>query len=120
MNDISSRFKTLRSGISRTEKETKGEKERVLIVDDLEGIREELKRILDKDSNLEVLTAESGEEALDIIRQCKGDFAYVNLDVIMPGINGFETYEQMHREFPSLLAGFCTAYHGQRKTLEDV
>lgn len=120
MDDLSTRFKKLRSGTGEIQRESQKKKERVLIVDDLHGIREELKRILDKDPNMEVLTAQSGEEALEVIRNNSGDFAYVSLDVIMPGINGFETYERIHKEFPSLLAGFCTAYHGQKKTLEDV
>jgi CheY-like chemotaxis protein len=114
--DVKDRFRKLRKGAEPAEK-----RERVLVVDDLPGVRQELQRLVERYfPNVEVLAAENGMEAIDIIRNKKGDFAYVSLDVIMPGMNGFEVYEIIHRDYPELLAGFCTAFHGQKKTLEDV
>jgi len=114
--DIKDTFKRLKKAPEAVEK-----KETILIVDDLPGVRDELKRAAVRHfPEIEVVVAESGQEALDYLRKKNGNVAYVSLDVIMPGMNGFETYELIHKEFPELLAGFCTAFHGQKKTLEDV
>lgn len=119
MADLS-KFKKIRGDSETPKTETHIKKEKILIVDDQRGIREELKRTLDEYPEFEVLTAESGEEALDIIKKYEGNLAYVSLDVIMDGITGFETYDLIHKEYPELLAGFCTAFPGQKKTLDDV
>ncbi len=86
----------------------------VLIVDDervnliiLEGIL--------KGPGLNIVSAKSGEEALELVR--KQDFALVLLDVMMPGIDGFKTAELMrsldnHRNVPII---FITAISKEQK-----
>ena len=64
------------------------EKLKVLVVDDEEGMREGIRRVLKK-RGLQVDTAENGEEALDCLKKEIYDLALIDLK--MPGINGIET-----------------------------
>ena len=67
-------------------------KEVILIVDDEEGIRESLSGIFE-DEGYEVVTAASGEEALDIIKE---HMPYIILlDVWLPGMDGLETLSKV-------------------------
>ncbi len=67
-------------------------KEVILIVDDEEGIRESLSGIFE-DEGYEVVTAASGEEALDIIKE---HMPYILLlDVWLPGMDGLETLSKV-------------------------
>jgi two-component system nitrogen regulation response regulator NtrX len=67
-------------------------KEVILIVDDEEGIRETLSGIFE-DEGYEVVTAASGEEALDIIKE---HMPYILLlDVWLPGMDGIETMSKV-------------------------
>jgi two-component system KDP operon response regulator KdpE len=65
---------------------------RVLLVDDEPRITKFLKIKL-KGSGYAVLTAESGEEALEQVLAQEPDL--VVLDIIMPGMDGFETLKQL-------------------------
>ena len=62
----------------------------VLVVDDEEVIRDFFSRTL---TGYKVLTASSGEEALNIIRKDRPDL--VLLDIKMPGIDGIETLRKI-------------------------
>jgi CheY-like chemotaxis protein len=63
---------------------------KILIVDDEPTMRELLMETLEKleDKGVEILVAEDGEEGIEIVRAEKPDF--IILDVMMPGMNGFE------------------------------
>ncbi len=64
------------------------EKVKVLLVDDLPHKLTALKAILENE-NLSLITATSGFDALrNLLRE---DFAVILLDVMMPGLDGFET-----------------------------
>jgi two-component system phosphate regulon response regulator OmpR len=71
---------------------TEVSKFRVLLVDDEPRITKFLKIKL-KGSGYAVLTAESGEEALEQVLAQEPDL--VVLDIIMPGMDGFETLKQL-------------------------
>jgi two-component system nitrogen regulation response regulator NtrX len=69
------------------------EKATVLVADDEEGILESLSGILE-DEGYEVITASSGEKALDLVREFSPDI--ILLDVWMPkGIDGLETLKEI-------------------------
>ena len=68
----------------------------VLIVDDSEMNREILREML-KDG-YDILEAASGEDGLEAIRQHGELISLVLLDIMMPGINGFEVLSQMSRD----------------------
>lgn len=64
-------------------------KTKVLIVDDSPTALELLKYIISKDPELEVIgTAKSGEECLQFLKQNSPEV--ITLDVVMPGIQGYE------------------------------
>lgn len=65
---------------------------RLMIVDDEEDVREYLKNYF-KRRKIEVLTAESGEEALTLLEKQNPDLML--LDIRMGGIDGVETLRRM-------------------------
>ena len=69
---------------------------RILIVDDEEMIRELIYVTLSQDPRFEVLQANSGEAALEAVRELNP--ALVLLDVRMPGIDGVEACWQLREE----------------------
>lgn len=79
------------SGISREDSP------KVLIVEDEAALRETMYKRL-KRRGLEVRTAGSGEEALDILS--RDSFDVVILDIKMPGIDGIETLKRIRETRP--------------------
>jgi CheY-like chemotaxis protein len=73
---------------------------RLLIVDDEQMIRENLECYLE-DEGYETLTAESGEEALDIVDKEQGHIDLVIMDMRLPGIDGNETILKILEKYPS-------------------
>ncbi len=62
----------------------------VIVVDDEEGMREGIARILKK-QGLDVDTAPDGESAIELMQNRTYDLAFVDLK--MPGIDGFKVTE---------------------------
>lgn len=72
---------------------------RLLIVDDSADTRENLKKLLFFENDIEVVgTAGSGEEAIQQARQLRPDI--VLMDINMPGMDGIATVEALTREVP--------------------
>ncbi len=69
---------------------------RILVVDDEEHIRRILKFQLEK-NGYSVVTAENGEEALNVVRRSMPDL--VLLDLMMPKIDGFEVCQRLRADF---------------------
>ena len=67
-------------------------KPKILIVDDEKSIQFLLKNIL-TENNYDVITADNGNDALERISSELPDI--VLLDVMMPGMNGFEVLEKI-------------------------
>lgn len=72
---------------------------RVLIVEDEEPIRKFVKINLEKAGFL-VWEAESGEKGLEIVRN--EDIDIVVLDLMLPGIDGFQVCKELREEFADL------------------
>ena len=68
----------------------------VLVVDDQEINRDVLGMILEDD--YEVIYAENGKEALELMRQRLDSLSIVLLDLMMPVMNGFEVLEEVRRD----------------------
>ncbi|MGB9595126.1 MAG: sigma-54-dependent transcriptional regulator [Candidatus Poribacteria bacterium] len=82
---------------------------KILVVDDERNVRSSLKGVLE-DEGFIVLTASSGEEALEIIRKDKPDV--VLLDVLMPaGIDGIETLRRI-KNYDSSIIVLMISGHG--------
>ncbi len=95
---------------SRLEQSTVTEMERgsLLVVDDNEINRDILSRYLERRGH-RVSTAASGHEALDILSGRTYDL--ILLDIMMPGLNGFEVLQQMKssRELSGIPVIFISA-----------
>jgi len=80
---------------------------RVLIVDDEEGIRDILSRLVAREG-YEPLLAADGEEALDLVRRQAPDALLV--DIKMPGLDGMEVLrqaKQFDRDLPVVIITSC-------------
>lgn len=71
----------------------------VLLVEDEESIRKFVKINLEK-SDYNVFEAETGEEGIKIAR--KEDIDIVVLDLMLPGIDGFQVCKVLRDEFPNI------------------
>lgn len=71
----------------------------VLIVEDEESIRKFVKINLDR-AGFIVREASTGEEGIEIARL--GDIDIVVLDIMMPGIDGYEVCKILREEFPEI------------------
>ena len=68
---------------------------RILVVDDSPTERLALTELLTREG-YQVLTAENGEQALALARAELPDL--VLMDVVMPGMNGYQATRQLHRD----------------------
>jgi CheY-like chemotaxis protein len=66
----------------------------VLLVDDEEVVLAIGRQLLEK-AGFDVLTAGTGQEAVDIFREQARDIGCVLLDLTMPDMSGQETYEEL-------------------------
>jgi len=81
----------------------------LMVVDDEEGVRRSLRRVLEKDG-YQVITAETGEEALKIVAERQNDLETVISDFKMPGIDGLQTLVEIGRMNPEITRIMLTGY----------
>ncbi len=84
-----------------------GKKAKILIVDDESIVRESLSDWLDG-VGYDVEAAESGEEALQIIKKKKPKIMVA--DLVMPGMNGIELMNEAKKIIPTLSTVIITAH----------
>jgi two-component system nitrogen regulation response regulator NtrX len=84
----------------------------ILVVDDEKDIRTSLRGILE-DEGYQVVTAASGSEALETVREELPDL--VLLDIWMPGMDGLETLEKLKGLLP-LITVIMISGHGTIET----
>jgi signal transduction histidine kinase len=92
------------------------EKERILVVDDEEAVREMVARIVHHLGHVAV-TARDGKEALEILR--KEPCTVLITDLKMPEMDGFELMKSVRVEFPETYI-ICMTAHGVTYTYTDV
>jgi two-component system, cell cycle sensor histidine kinase and response regulator CckA len=94
--------------------------ETVLFVDDEKGILEIGRLILEK-LGYKVLSTDNGAEAVAIYRQRQHDIDLVLLDMIMPAMNGGETFNALKAINPDIKVVLSSGYsiNGQAKTILD-
>jgi len=81
----------------------------ILLVDDDQLIRDMISRFLSMDERYQVLTAESGNAALEILERNKVHL--VLSDIHMPGIRGFDLLKIVKQRFPDVKRVLITAYN---------
>lgn len=72
---------------------------KILLIEDEESIRKFVKINLER-SGFEVLEAESGELGIELARKEKPDILV--LDIMLPGMDGFEVCNILRAEFPTM------------------
>ena len=87
---------------------------RILVVDDEEMVLEYLSKRLKK-HNYEVVTCLSGEKALEKVKDL--DFDVVILDVILPGIDGYEVCRRLKSDKKT--SGIMVLILSVRKTVQE-
>jgi len=92
---------------------------KILIVDDEEGVRISLKKVLHRDG-YDILLAENGMEAIDIVRKHTNEIETVISDFKMPGLDGLETLTEIGRLNPEIIRIILTGYATLDRAIESV
>ena len=88
----------------------------ILVVDDEQGARDSLEVILE--DNYQVLTAESGQEALDTLKKTPVDV--ILLDVHMPEMDGLETLRKIKEQDEEIDVIMISALDLARKAVDSI
>lgn len=96
--------------------EVTARKERVLVVDDEEAVREMVGRVIELMGH-EVITANNGKQALDLLRSAS--FTILVTDIKMPDMDGVELTKVARSEFPDLQI-ICMTGHAGSYSYTDV
>ena len=95
---------------------------RILLTEDDAAVRTFGSRALQLDGH-DVVTAEDGEEALDVLKHEDGEFDLLLTDVKMPIMDGIALTHYAARDWPALPIVIMTGYADQRERargLEDI
>ena len=87
---------------------------RVLIVDDEDSMRMLVARAIAMDGH-DIVTAEDGAEALEILGSEQGAFELLLTDIQMPVMDGIALALAAARDFPSLTILLMTGFADQRE-----
>ena len=90
---------------------------RMLIVDDEEGMRNTLRRIM-MTKGFEVRVATDGSEAISIAEEFQPQILL--MDIRMPGMNGVEAFREIKTHCPDAVAVFMTAYSSSELSQEAI
>lgn len=91
----------------------------LMVVDDEEGVRRSLKKVLEKDG-YRILLAENGEEALEMVRSNSREIETVISDYKMPGMDGLETLIEIGRLNAEITRIMLTGYATMASAIEAV
>jgi two-component system cell cycle sensor histidine kinase/response regulator CckA len=83
--------------------------ETVLLVDDDELVIDVSQQLLEK-LGYNVLTADNGHEAIEIYQRHNHEISLVIIDMIMPDLNGGETYDELKTINPNIKALLSSGY----------
>ncbi|HLX59052.1 MAG TPA: response regulator transcription factor [Ktedonobacteraceae bacterium] len=82
---------------------------RILLVDDHALVREGTRRLLETESDVEVVAeASSGEEAIEVAHKLQPDIAI--MDIAMPGMGGIEATRAIKKDCPETAVLVLSAY----------
>ena len=92
---------------------------RVLIADDEESMRTLVARAIAMDGH-DIVTAQDGAEALDILTQEAGAFDLLLTDIQMPIMDGIALALSAARDFPELTILLMTGFAHQRERASNL
>jgi two-component system cell cycle response regulator CpdR len=87
---------------------------RILVAEDDDAIRSLVARALTQDGH-QIITAQDGAEALDVLTREHGDFALLLTDIRMPVMDGIALALAAARDHPQLAILLMTGYADQRE-----
>lgn len=87
----------------------------IWVVDDDRVLRDMLRRILES-QDYQVKTFESGEEMLSAFREADETPDLLIIDMLMRGMSGLETHEELMRRAPDSRVLFCSGYSRTQKS----
>ena len=91
----------------------------LMIVDDEEGVRRSLRKVLAQDG-YDILLAESGRQALQMVQQNRDHLETVISDFRMPGMDGLETLIEVGKINPEITRIMLTGYATMESAIESV
>src|SRR5204863_8449561 len=89
--------------------------DKLLLIDDEADVQYSFRRIFDS-PEIEVATANSGEEGIALVPKVKPDL--VIMDIRMGGMSGLETLRRLRESYPKLLVIMMTAYGTTQTAIE--
>ena len=96
--------------------------ETIMVAEDETMVRNLVLKVLARDGYT-VMSAESGEACLEILRTHDGPLDLLLSDVVMPGMNGKELYEEVRKLYPEvkvlLMSGYTQDIITDRGVLRD-
>jgi len=92
---------------------------RVLIADDEDSMRSLVARAIAMDGH-QIVTAEDGAEALDILTREAGAFDLLLTDIKMPVMDGIALALTVARDFPDLTVLLMTGFADQRERASNL
>ena len=91
----------------------------IIVVDDEEGVRRSLKKVLEKEGH-EILLAEDGQSAVEMVRSNGHDIETVIADYKMPGMDGLETLVAIGTLNPEITRIMLTGYATMESAIDAV
>jgi len=92
---------------------------KILVVDDEEGVRISLRKVLQRDG-YEIMLAENGMDAVDIVLNHINEIETVICDFKMPGLDGLETLTEINKLNPEIIKIILTGYATLDRAIESV
>lgn len=91
----------------------------LMIVDDEEGVRRSLRKVLEQDG-YDILLAENGQQAVQMVQQNREPIEIVISDFKMPGMDGLETLIEVGKINPEITRIMLTGYATMESAIESV
>jgi DNA-binding NtrC family response regulator len=91
----------------------------LMVVDDEEGVRRSLRKVLEKDG-YDIFLAENGEQAVQMVRENHSHLETVISDFKMPGMDGLETLVEIGKINPEITRIMLTGYATMESAIESV
>ncbi|MCK1652872.1 response regulator [Bradyrhizobium sp. 149] len=92
---------------------------KILIADDEDSMRQLVARAIAMDGH-EIVTAQDGAEALDILTRADGGFDLLLTDIQMPVMDGIALALAVARDFPGLTILLMTGFADQRERASNL